>query len=58
MNVIVKKGCKGFIFNRLVNEGEKLEIKESQFSSNWMIKVETPKSAKKVKSYKAKKQSD
>lgn len=57
MKVIVKKGCKGFIFNRLVREGAELEIEESQFSSNWMVKVEEPKPQYKRKA-KAKKQSD
>jgi hypothetical protein len=58
MLVNVKKGCKGFIFNRLVNEGEELNIEESQFSSNWMVKQEIVKPARKAKSYKAKKQFD
>lgn len=63
MLVNVKKGCKGFIFNRLVREGEELEISEAQFSDIWMVKQEpvkqeSAKPARKAKSYKSKKQSD
>lgn len=43
MQVKVKSGKVGFIGGKLRNEGEVLKIEESQFSSNWMEKLEESK---------------